>query len=65
MERESVEKETGLISQKELCKMFSISRFVIYRAIKSGKIKPIKKGKENFFEKEAIDKWIVIDGKGN
>lgn len=55
--------DTELISQKKLCEMLGVSRFAIYRAIKAGKLQPIKKGVENYFTKEAIDNWLIVDSK--
>lgn len=55
--------DTELISQKKLCEMLGVSRFAIYRAIKAGKLHPIKKGVENYFTKEAIDNWLIVDNK--
>jgi len=37
---------------------YSLSRSTFYRAIKSGEITPIKKGRAVLLEIEALDRWI-------
>ena len=46
------------ISQKEISERLKISRWAVYRAIKDGKIHPIKKANTNVFDIEEVEAWL-------
>lgn len=54
MEKEELE----IISQRELMERIKLSRWAVYRAIKSGKLHPIVKGNKNYFKINEVEKWL-------
>lgn len=60
MERE----EEKYYTTKDLMNMFSVSRYVIYRAIKSGELVVSgKRGTENIFSEESLNNYLTISSK--
>lgn len=50
-------------TQQELMKIFNVSRFAIYRAVKSGKLKvDHKRGTELVFTYDEVMKYIMQKG---
>jgi len=56
--------EKALLTVKEACEYLNISRAMLYKLIKEGKIKPIKLGKSTRFDKKDLDDFIEKAKKG-
>jgi excisionase family DNA binding protein len=59
-----VKMEKALLTVKEACEYLNISRAMLYKLIKEGKIKPIKLGKSTRFDKKDLDDFIEKAKKG-
>lgn len=58
-------KNSGLMTVKEVAEYLRVSRASVYRLVKEGKIPVSRIGKHFRFRKEVIDKWLTHMEKKN
>lgn len=57
-------KEEKFYTTKDLMKMFRVSRYAIYRAVKNGELTISgKRGTENIFSEESLNNYMRIYNK--
>ena len=53
------DKDDKLFTIKKAAKYCDMSEMSLYRAVKDGKLKPIKKTGKKLFSKNAIHRWLL------
>ena len=44
---------------KEACTLLSLSRSALYRAIKEGRIRPLKNGKRTLIHRDELERFVA------
>jgi excisionase family DNA binding protein len=48
-----------LYDVREACGLLSLSRSALYRAIKDGRIRPLKNGKRTLFHRDELERFVA------